>query len=242
MVPVHLYGHPLDPVALERLASDHRVVVVEDCAQSVGASRDGRPTGCVGIASAVSLYPTKNLGAMGDGGVVLTGDAELATRARVLRDYGRTTTHHHEELGLNSRLDELQAAIIGAAHLPRLDEWLARRRVIANRYAGALAGSVLRPIVPTGGRSAHHLFPVEVMSGSTTGFAARLKAAQIFTGHHYPVLCSEQRALNGRGEIIGTLTVARRLAEREVSLPIHPYLSDEQVDRVIQTCLANAGE
>jgi dTDP-4-amino-4,6-dideoxygalactose transaminase len=242
MVPVHLYGHPLDPGALEHLASEHRVVVVEDCAQSVGASRDGRPTGCVGIASAVSLYPTKNLGAMGDGGVVLTGDEELAARARVLRDYGRTTPYHHEEMGLNSRLDELQAAILRSAHLPRLDRWLARRQVIADRYVHGLAGSVLRPILPAGGRSAHHLFPVEVTSGSTTGFAGRLEAAQISTGHHYPVLCSAQRALRGRGEIVGTLAVARRLAEREVSLPIHPYLSDEEIDRVIQTCLANAGE
>jgi dTDP-4-amino-4,6-dideoxygalactose transaminase len=242
IVPVHLYGHPLDPVALEHLASEHQVVVVEDCAQSAGASRDGRPTGCVGIASAVSLYPTKNLGAMGDGGVVLTGDAEIAAHARVLRDYGRTATHHHEELGLNSRLDELQAAIMRSAHLPRLDDWLARKQVIANRYARALAGSVLRPILPAGGRSAHHLFPVEVMSGSATTFAGRLEEARISTGRHYPVLCSEQRALDGRGEIIGTLTVARRLAELEVSLPIHPYLRDEQVDQVIQTCLANAGE
>ncbi|HEX8689781.1 MAG TPA: aminotransferase class I/II-fold pyridoxal phosphate-dependent enzyme, partial [Solirubrobacterales bacterium] len=110
LLPVHLYGHPVDPAALERIAAEHGVLVVEDCAQSAGASRAGRATGTAGIAAATSLYPTKNLGAMGDGGVLLTADPELAERARALRDYGQRRRYEHVELGLNSRLDELQAA------------------------------------------------------------------------------------------------------------------------------------
>ena len=157
-MPVHLYGHPIDPAGLERLADEYDVVVVEDCAQSAGAKRGGRPTGTVGLAAGASLYPTKNLGAMGDGGVLLTGDTALAERARRLRDYGQgARRYEHVELGLNSRLDELQAAILRSALLPRLDHWMARRAEIATRYVEGLSDCCLRPILPTGGRSAHHL-------------------------------------------------------------------------------------
>ncbi|HYP56625.1 MAG TPA: DegT/DnrJ/EryC1/StrS family aminotransferase, partial [Solirubrobacterales bacterium] len=115
IVPVHLYGHPLDPAALDRLAAEHGVAVIEDCAQSAGAERAGRPTGLAGLAAATSLYPTKNLGALGDGGVLLSGDASVAERARSLRDYGQCGRYEHVEPGLNSRLDELQAAVLRSA-------------------------------------------------------------------------------------------------------------------------------
>jgi dTDP-4-amino-4,6-dideoxygalactose transaminase len=237
IVPVHLYGHPLDPAALERLAADHGVAIVEDCAQSAGAWRGGRPTGSVGIASGVSLYPTKNLGAMGDGGVVLTGDFDVAERVRRMRHYGQLAQNEHVELGLNSRLDELQAAVLRSAHLPRLDGWLKRRRAIAERYLVGLSGCSLRPVGAAGGSSAHHLFPVEVMEGSPTAVARGLGDRNILVGRHYPSLCPDQVAIGGRGTTIGSLPVARRLAERELSLPIHPYLYDEEVDWVIEACL-----
>lgn len=237
VLPVHLYGHPLDPARLERIAADHDVVVIEDCAQSAGAERDGRPTGTAGVAAATSLYPTKNLGAMGDGGVLLTKDPELAERARSLRDYGQRSRYEHAELGLNSRLDELHAAVLRSALLPRLDGWLRRRAEIASIYSGALLGGPLRPIDASGGNSANHLYPVEVIEGDPAELAGRLAERGIGVGRHYPFVCPDQEAARGRGIELGELPVARRLAERELSLPIHPYLEDAEVTAVVDACL-----
>jgi len=243
VMPVHLYGHPLDPDALDRLAAEHEVVVIEDCAQSAGAMRSGRPTGLAGAAAGTSLYPTKNLGALGDGGVLLTSDEAIAEHARRLRNYGQGGRYEHVSLGLNSRLDELHAAILRSAMLPRLDNWLARRTEIASRYTDALRDSCLRPIVAGGGDSAHHLFPVEVRDlepDSGLEFHAirqRLAERGVAVGRHYPIVCPDQPAVRGLGRAIGDLAVARRLAEREVSLPIHPYLHNREVETVIEACL-----
>lgn len=243
VVAVHLYGHPLDPRRLARLCEQHGVALIEDCAQAAGAEREGAPTGTVGLAAATSFYPTKNLGALGDGGALLTMDAEVAERARRLRNYGEGERHVYRERGLNSRLDELHAAILRSAMLPRLDGWLARRRQIARRYTEALTGcSQLRPMAATGGRSAHHLYPVEAASGETHAVVDALESAGVRTGRHYPFLCCDQAAVRGGdawvcGEMFPT---ARRVAEREISLPINPYLDDEQVERVIGACLQAA--
>ncbi len=237
ILPVHLYGHPLDPAELARLAAEHDVVVIEDCAQSLGARRSELPTGLAGVAAATSLYPTKNLGALGDGGLLLTGDERLAQRARTMRDYGQHRRYEHVEAGLNSRLDELHAAILRSAMLPRLDGWLQRRREIAERFTGALAGSPLRPILPGGGQSGHHLFPVEVTGAAPAEVAAQLGASGVASGRHYPFVCPDQPAVQGLGTSLGPLPVARRIASRELSLPIHPYLTDEELDRVIDACL-----
>lgn len=237
ILPVHLYGHPLDPAGLKRLALEHDVIVIEDCAQAAGAKRDGRPTGLAGLATAVSLYPTKNLGAMGDGGVLLTADEELAGRARRLRDYGQAARYEHVEAGLNSRLDELHAAILRTALLPRLNAWLERRREIAARYAEELGASSLQPIVVQGGESAHHLYPVEVTDGDPGAVAAALSERGIAVGRHYPFLCSDQTAVAGVGLRSDALEVARRVSEREISLPIHPHMEDREVEAVIEACL-----
>jgi dTDP-4-amino-4,6-dideoxygalactose transaminase len=237
VMPVHLYGHPIDPAGLERLADEYNVLIVEDCAQSAGAERDGRPTGTAGLAAGTSLYPTKNLGAMGDGGVLLTGDATLAEQARRLRNYGQSARYEHLEPGLNSRLDELHAAIVRSALLPRLDQWMARRSQIAARYVEGLGDCCLRPIVASGGRSAHHLFPVEVTTGEHAAIFEQLHQRGIAVGRHYPCVCPDQPAVRGLGVTIGSLPVAHRLAERELSLPIHPYLEDREVEHVITACL-----
>jgi dTDP-4-amino-4,6-dideoxygalactose transaminase len=241
VLPVHLYGHPLDPIALQDLTTEHGVAVIEDCAQSAGAFREGAATGTVGIAAATSLYPTKNLGAMGDGGVVLTGDAEVAAQARMLRDYGQKARYEHAEAGLNSRLDELHAAILRSAMLPRLDRFLRRRAEVAGRYEDALCGSSLRPIAASGGSSGHHLYPVEVVGADPAAVAASLKQEGIAVGRHYPFLCPEQAASGGRGEVFGDLEVASRLTKRELSLPIHPYLDDDEVEAVVEACRKVAG-
>lgn len=237
MVTVHLYGHPQDPCELERMRDEYGVAVIEDCAQAAGAERDGRSTGLVGLAAGTSLYPTKNIGALGDGGVLLTMDSSVAERARCLRNYGQRARYEHSEPGLNSRLDELQAAILRSAVLPRLDRWLRRRREIAARYTEGLSGCALRPIASVAGRSAHHLFPVEVSGGETESVFEGLARMGVEVGRHYPFVCPDQRAVRGVGLVKGPLTVARRLAGAEISLPIHPYLHDEELDGVIEACL-----
>jgi dTDP-3-amino-3,4,6-trideoxy-alpha-D-glucose transaminase len=237
VMPVHLYGHPLDPAALERLAAEYDAIVIEDCAQSAGAERDGKPTGLAGIAAGTSLYPTKNLGAMGDGGVLLTSDETIAERARRLRNYGQGAQYEHVEMGLNSRLDEVHAAVLRSAMLPRLDRWLMRRTEIASRYTEALRESSLRPVVAAGGRSAHHLFPVEVLDRDPGAVREQIVQRGVAVGRHYPLVCPDQPAVRGIGTIVGDLAVARQLAERELSLPIHPYLEDHEVEVVLEACL-----
>ena len=173
---------------------------------------------------------------MGDGGALLTGDAEIADRARALRDYGQRSRYEHAEPGLNSRLDELHAALLRSAFLPRLDRALSRRGEIAARYGDALAGGPLRPIRQRAGASAHHLFPIEVLEGEPAAVAAALQQRGISVGRHYPFVCPDQAAAAGAGIAADELAVARRLAARELSLPIHPYLSDEEVGAVIDAC------
>jgi dTDP-4-amino-4,6-dideoxygalactose transaminase len=237
VVPVHLYGHPLDPDGLERLAEEHGILVVEDCAQSAGAERAGRPTATACIAAGTSLYPTKNLGAMGDGGVLLTRDVAIAERARRLRDYGQGDRYEHVEAGLNSRLDELHAAILRSALLPRLERWLARRAEIAARYADALRDCALRPIEASEGRSAHHLFAVETLERPANVVAELLRGQGVAVGRHYPFVAPDQPAVADQGIAVGSLGMARRLAARQLSLPIHPYLEETEVGHVIEACL-----
>src|SRR5687768_2743574 len=142
LLPVHLYGQAADMRPLEAIAAKHRLALVEDAAQSQLATADGRPVGTIGVAAANSFYPTKNLGALGDGGAVLTRDPQIAARVKRLRNGGQTSRYHHEEPGANSRLDEIQAAIL-RARLPLLPRWTDRRRAIAAAYRSALAASAL---------------------------------------------------------------------------------------------------
>src|SRR5437762_6165591 len=139
LLPVHLYGQPADMAAIERIAARHNLAIVEDCCQAHLATAGGRPVGTIGIAGAFSFYPTKNLGAIGDGGAVVTGDRALADRLRRLRNGGQTDRYRHQEAGVNSRLDEVQAAVL-RARLPFLERWTARRRALATLYRQRLAG------------------------------------------------------------------------------------------------------
>lgn len=215
-VPVHLYGFPLDPNTLLRLRDEHELLMVEDCAQSITA---------VGELAATSFYPTKNLGAMGDGGAILTRDAALDARVRALRDYGQTTKYRHELIGYNSRLDELQAAFLRRACLPRLERWTARRREIAAAYLDGIKNPVVRlPILPQGAEPSWHLFPIWIDPARRNGFGAI----------HYPIAIPDQKALSGIPfEAPDGYENARRLCASEVSLPIHPYLNDGEVAEVI---------
>ena len=227
-VPVHLYGQALDLAELARLRYDFDLRLVEDCAQSVGAV-----TGSAGQLAATSFYPTKNLGAMGDGGAILTAHSEFAEKARALRDYGQTAKYRHDLIGYNSRLDELQAAILRTAALPRLARSSARRRAIAQMYLTQLRNPLVTTLRNIKG-CAWHLFPTFVEPASRSNFLEHLKLCGIGTGIHYPVPIPEQAAMRGEPhEIARDHPVARRLCASEVSLPIHPYLTDSEVNQVI---------
>ena len=236
-MPVHLYGHAMDVARLTSLATRTGVRIIEDCAQAIGARHDGQPVGRASAAAITSFYPTKNLGALGDAGAIFTSDPAIRTRATILRDYGQSAKYVHDELGMNSRLDELHAAVLRSAMLPRLASFTTRRREIANAYLAGLNNDAIRPLpVPTGSESVWHLFPVQIATDRDR-FLAYLKAAGIAAGVHYPVLTSAQRALDGAGALqLTPLSRARDLAQTEVSLPIHPFLTRDEIDHVIETC------
>lgn len=235
MVPVHLFGNVADLTRLEALRDRHDLLLIEDCAQCIGASWRGRPAGSVGQLAATSFYPTKNLGALGDGGAVATDDPALADRCRALRDYGQTDRYVHDVVGMNSRLDELHAAVLARAFLPRLRRWTERRRAVAAAYAAGIRHPRVRPLgAPDGSEGVAHLFPVRVPAAEREAFVRHLRARGVQTAVHYPRLIPHQRALPaGTFEVRGELARAAELAASEVSLPVHPYLEDAEVARIV---------
>ena len=240
LVPVHLYGNPLDHDKLAGLRSDFDLLVVEDCAQAIGAKDRGRVVGTVGQVAATSFYPTKNLGALGDGGAVLTNDARFAERARRLRNYGQSAQYVHTEPGLNSRLDELHAAILREALLPNVLAWTARRREIAARYQIGLRHPDIQllPVAPEAG-AVWHLFPILVREGKRDALRQYLRRCEIETGIHYPSIVPEQPALahtSSHHDHAVSVENARHFARCELSLPIHPFLTAAEVDAVIGAC------
>lgn len=228
IMPVHLYGQPADMQPLEALAAKHHLVLVEDAAQAHLATANGRPVGTIGLAAATSFYPTKNLGALGDGGAVLTRDGQLAERIKRLRNGGQTSRYHHHEPGVNTRLDEIQAAIL-RARLRFLPKWTARRRAIAARYRASLSSAGV--VVPREFDAGHvyHLFPV--LSDVREHFQTHMSGRGIETLIHYPVPIPRQPALAATRP--SACAVADRVCSQVVSLPIYPGLSDEAVAAVI---------
>lgn len=237
LLPVHLFGHSIDLGTLSTLKERFHLQVVEDCAQSIGASSKGRNTGTVGQVSATSFYPTKNLGCMGDGGALFTESRELATIAKGLRDYGQTGKYLHSYIGMNSRLDELHAAILTDALLPLLAGFTERRREIATSYRREIANASINiPPAPENSNSVYHLFPV-LPEGDREHFRQHLKQCGVETSVHYPTLIPDQPAFLGQPFITHSeLRNARRFAQQEVSLPIHPYLTHREVEQVVAAC------
>jgi dTDP-3-amino-3,4,6-trideoxy-alpha-D-glucose transaminase len=233
ILPVHLYGQPADMASLESIAMRHNLVIVEDACQAHLATCNGRPVGTIGVAGAFSFYPTKNLGALGDGGAVITNDATLADRIKRLRNGGQTSRYHHQEAGANSRLDELQAAIL-RARLPLLREWTERRRAIATRYREQLAESAMT--IPPSFDAGHvyHLFPV--LSDNRPDLQAHLSRAGVETLIHYPVPIPRQPALAAATP--GMCPVADRVCNEVLSLPLYPSLTDSAVGGVIEAARA----
>jgi dTDP-3-amino-3,4,6-trideoxy-alpha-D-glucose transaminase len=232
IVPVHLYGHPVDLDAVLAVAGRHDLVVLDDAAQAHGARHGDRPVGGLTHATAWSFYPGKNLGAFGDGGAVTTSDQETARRLRSLRNYGSTEKYRHDEVGWNSRLDELQAALL-AVKLVRLEEHNARREAIARRYDAGLAGlDLVLPERAPGNTPVWHLYVVR--SPFRDRLRQHLAAHGIETLVHYPVPCHRQPAFAGT-ELAGLhLPMADRLADEVLSLPMGPALRPEQQDAVIE--------
>lgn len=229
ILPVHLYGQAADMPAIERIAARHNLAIVEDCCQAHLATSDGRPVGTIGVAGAFSFYPTKNLGALGDGGAVVTNDRALAERIKRLRNGGQTDRYHHQEPGVNSRLDEIQAAIL-RARLPFLPRWTARRRAIAARYREKLAGV---PIEVPPERDPGHVYHLFVVRTSTrTELQAHLAKNGVETLVHYPVPIPRQPALAGANP--AECPEASRACEEILSLPLHPALTDADVDSLAE--------
>ena len=228
MLPVHLYGQPADMTAILAVAARHGLAVVEDCAQAHLATSEGRPVGTMGVAGAFSFYPTKNLGALGDGGAVVTGDAALAARVARLRNGGQTSRYQHEEAGANSRLDEMQAAIL-RARLPYLRRWTDRRRRIAAAYRAGLDAPDIRLLPQFDEGHVHHLFPV--IAADRAALQARMAAQGVETLIHYPVPIPRQPALAPTAP--RQCPVADRICAEVLSLPIYPGLTDAQVGQVI---------
>jgi dTDP-3-amino-3,4,6-trideoxy-alpha-D-glucose transaminase len=226
IVPVHLYGQPADMLEIMAVADRHRLVVVEDCCQAHLATCDGLPVGTIGAAGAFSFYPTKNLAALGDGGAVITSDGAIADRVRLLRNGGQTKRNHHAVSGVNSRLDELQAAVL-RVRLASLAAETAMRRLHAAFYRDALVGHVT-PVAERDPGHVYHLFPVR--SASRDELRAHLARAGVETLIHYPVPLHKQPAFSHLAP--RECPVAARAAAELVSLPLHARLHARQRARV----------
>jgi dTDP-4-amino-4,6-dideoxygalactose transaminase len=229
VIPVHLYGHPADLAAILPVAQAHGLAVIEDCAQAHGASYQGRRLGLWGDLACFSFYPTKNLGALGDGGAVVGRDPARMARVRLLREYGWTPQARYvsQVAGMNSRLDELQAAIL-RVKLRHLDAWNATRRARAAAYADLLPPTVTRPVELPGCEHVYHLYVVR--SPQRDALRAALTAAGIGTGIHYPVPVHRQPAYAAHAA--RALPHTEQAAAEILSLPMHPLLTVAEVARV----------
>ena len=231
IVPVHLYGQCADMDSIVAFARDHGLKVVEDAAHAHGAEYGGRRAGALADAAAFSFYPTKNLGALGDGGMVVTQDAEVDATLRLLRNHGESDAGHAIVVGRNSRLDELQAAVL-RVKLEYLDAWNERRRALASFYADELRdGPVALPASANGCLHAHHLFVVR--AADRDGLRRRLAAAGVGSLVHYPLALHRHPVYRGLAMRAERLHVSDRLADEVLSLPLYPELSDADAETVV---------
>ncbi len=239
LLPVHLYGQLVDMKAFRALADRKKLAILEDGAQSHGAARDGVTCGQLGDACAFSFYPTKNLGACGEGGLILTRDDGVAARARRVREHGSAVRYSHAEIGTNSRLQGLQAAALNVK-LPHLAAWNRRRQAIAARYDAAFQGSdVVVPLVRRPGSThVYHQYTARLCGPvGRDAVLEALKPRKIALAVHYPSPVHLQEAARPWGYKAGDFPNAERLAREVVCLPVHPFLSDADVDRVAEGLL-----
>jgi dTDP-4-amino-4,6-dideoxygalactose transaminase len=240
IIPVHLFGLPAEMDELAALARPRAIRVIEDAAQATGAAYKGRPVGSLGDAACLSFFPTKNLGGAGDGGMVITSDAVIAEQVRVLRTHGAKKKYFHEIVGINSRLDELQAAVL-LAKMPYLDAWNSSRRRIAARYLNGFKDLPLRPqAAPSDRTHVYHLF--SFTCDRRDELASHLQRSGIGCGVYYPSPLHLQKCFEGLEYKAGDCPVAERLAGTILSIPMYPELADEACDRVIAAVRAFYGK
>jgi dTDP-4-amino-4,6-dideoxygalactose transaminase len=227
VIPVHLYGHPADMGPILEVAREYGLKVIEDAAQAHGAEYEGRKAGTLGEAGCFSFYPTKNLGAYGDAGMVVTDNEEVARGVRMLRNYGEEAKYQNSVEGFNSRLDELQAAVL-RVKLPHLEEWVAARRRLARLYGELLAPTPLAlPAEMPSARHCYHLYVVR--SPSRDRLRQYLQANGIGTSVHYPLPIHFQKAYRHLGYAPGTFPEAEGATQEILSLPLYPELTEEAV-------------
>lgn len=237
IVPVHIFGHPADMRAIMSIAAKHGLKVVEDCAQSFGATLDGKKTGSFGDAGCFSFYPSKNLGAYGDGGMIVLNDAQLADTIKKLRNHGSKGGYRHECLGYNSRLDEMQAGVL-LVKFKRIDEYNRKRREKAALYTSLLSGAVSCPVENAGACHVYHQYTIR--SHRRDFIQQQLKENGVASVVYYPVPLHLQEALQFLGHREGSFPVAERAAREVLSLPMYPELDESDIHYtadVIRTCL-----
>lgn len=236
IIPVHLYGLPAPMYEINAIARKHHLAVIEDCAQSIGAAIGGVRTGAFGTIGAFSFFPSKNLGACGDGGMLVTSDEQIAERVRRLRAHGAAVKYYHDELGVNSRLDELQAAIL-RVKLAHLERWIERRRTIAAWYTVELArltGIALLLSRPHGCvRHAYHQFTIRILDEQRDRVARELRERGVQTMIYYPVPLHLQAVHAGLHLRPGEFPRSEKAAREVLSLPMFPELRDTEIDRVV---------
>lgn len=233
ILPVHLYGQMADMGPLVEISKKYGIPIIEDCAQSHGARYKNKMSGSVGISGCFSFYPTKNMGAFGDAGIITTNNKNLDEKCRLLRNYGQKTRYKHLLAGFNSRLDELQAAIL-RVKLKRIEEWNRKRRFIAKLYSDRINNPrLLLPKEAGYAYHVYHLYVIQVMKGSRAAFQKFLAKHGISTLVHYPIPMHRQKFYTDQfGKKTG-FPVAERMAGKIVSLPLYPYMKQREVEYII---------
>jgi dTDP-4-amino-4,6-dideoxygalactose transaminase len=239
IMPVHLFGRSVDMTQVMAIANRHKLYVIEDCAQATGTEWQGQKVGSIGHVGCFSFYPTKNLGACGDGGAMLTADPLIAQRLKVLRDHGRTGMYYHEELGMNSRLDAVQAAIL-SVKLPHLDRWIEQRQKLADRYHELLQGlvGITLPDVHSIGRLSWNQYTIRVLNGQRERVREELAQKGVSSTIYYPLPMHLQPVYRHLGYQMGQFPEAEAAAQEVVSLPMFPEMSVAQQDYVVNALSA----
>lgn len=230
VLPVHLFGQPAEIMAIQQICEEHGLKLIEDCAQSFGASVEGKQTGSIGDAGGFSFFPSKNLGAFGDGGLVVTQSDEVAVLVKKLRNHGSDVRYHHDLIGYNSRLDEMQAVIL-RAKLKRIDQYNQRRQEKARRYSRLMADlPLVTPFEDGTGTHVYHQYTL--LCDRRDALLQALQAKQIGCAVYYPVPLHQQKAFADQCRGM-TLPITESVAQNCLSLPICPELTDDQIDQIV---------
>jgi dTDP-4-amino-4,6-dideoxygalactose transaminase len=241
IMPVHLFGNPVDMSGVMAIAERYNLIVIEDCAQSTGAEWQGRKVGAIGHFGCFSFFPTKNLGGCGDGGAIAINDGTLAADLRMLREHGSRERYYHEAVGINSRLDALQAAIL-SIKLPYLDEWNRRRTAAAARYQELLApiDGIVLPQGNPGGRAVWNQFTIQIeprvgvkASQNRDRVRAQLQEAGVISMIYYPLPLHLQEVYRDLGSSAGSFPITEAISDRVLSLPMFPELTPQEQERVV---------